>query len=193
MWRGGGGVPGAWFTAGGSTSSLGWRRSTIAAVYRRGGGGEARVNPSYDGRATSTDRAIPSVLTSNPTNIQRPTPPKHSLTTPSPPVYRAIPSVLTSNPTALQGPIPSAQPCHLLPSGGVTRLYTGGEGVVSLHIEYAERGKEDGIVFIVSLFCEHIHLEYVGIHVQLQGSTGRIQYSYACGCASGIRESVFNM
>ena len=35
----------------------------------------------------------------------------------------------------------------------------------SLHVEYAERGKEYGILFIFSLFCEYIHLEYVRIHV----------------------------
>jgi len=36
---------------------------------------------------------------------------------------------------------------------------------VHLHVEYAERGKEYGILFIFSLFCEYIHLEYVRIHV----------------------------
>jgi len=35
----------------------------------------------------------------------------------------------------------------------------------SLHVKYAERGKEYGILFIFSLFCEYIHLESVGIHV----------------------------
>jgi len=34
----------------------------------------------------------------------------------------------------------------------------------SLHVEYAGRGKEYGILFIFSLFCEYIHLEYVRIH-----------------------------
>jgi len=34
-----------------------------------------------------------------------------------------------------------------------------------LHVAYAERGKEHGILFIFSLFCEYIILEYVGIHV----------------------------
>jgi len=34
----------------------------------------------------------------------------------------------------------------------------------SLHIECAERGKEYGILFIGSLFCEYIHIEYVRIH-----------------------------
>jgi len=29
----------------------------------------------------------------------------------------------------------------------------------------AERGKEYGILFIFSLFCEYLHLEYVRIHV----------------------------
>ena len=33
-----------------------------------------------------------------------------------------------------------------------------------LHVEYAERGKEYGFLFIFSLFCEHMHLEYVRIH-----------------------------
>jgi len=36
---------------------------------------------------------------------------------------------------------------------------------MSLHVEYAERGTEYGILFIVSLFCECIYLEYVRIHV----------------------------
>jgi len=34
-----------------------------------------------------------------------------------------------------------------------------------LHVEYAERGNEYGILFIFSLFCEYIHLEYVRILV----------------------------
>ena len=35
----------------------------------------------------------------------------------------------------------------------------------SLHVEYAEREKEYGILFIFSLLCEYIHLKYVRIHV----------------------------
>jgi len=35
----------------------------------------------------------------------------------------------------------------------------------SLHVEYAERDKEYGILFRLSQFCEYIHLEYVRIHV----------------------------
>ena len=38
-------------------------------------------------------------------------------------------------------------------------------GVGALHVEYAERGKEYGILFMFSLFCEYFHLEYVRIHV----------------------------
>jgi len=34
-----------------------------------------------------------------------------------------------------------------------------------LRVEYAERGNEYGILFIVSLLCEYIHLEYLRIHV----------------------------
>ena len=37
-------------------------------------------------------------------------------------------------------------------------------GVTSLHVEYRERGKEYGSLFIFSLLCEYIHLEYVLIH-----------------------------
>jgi len=37
--------------------------------------------------------------------------------------------------------------------------------VPTLHVEYAERGKEYGTLFTVSLFCEYIYLEYVCIHV----------------------------
>jgi len=35
---------------------------------------------------------------------------------------------------------------------------------VVLHVEYAEREEEYGILFIFSLFCEYMHLEYVRIH-----------------------------
>jgi len=38
------------------------------------------------------------------------------------------------------------------------------DSAVTLHVEYAERGNECGILFIFSLFCEYIHLEYVRIH-----------------------------
>jgi len=38
-------------------------------------------------------------------------------------------------------------------------------GWVSLHVEYAERGREYGILFIISLFREWTHLEYVRIPV----------------------------
>jgi len=62
-----------------------------------------------------------------------------------------------------------------------------------IRVEYAERRKEYGILFLFSLFYEYIDLECVRIHVILQGSIGRIQYSYSCGCASGIREYVFNI
>jgi len=37
--------------------------------------------------------------------------------------------------------------------------------VLTLHVEYAERGKEYGILFICSLFSEYIRLEYIRIHV----------------------------
>jgi len=40
----------------------------------------------------------------------------------------------------------------------------------ALHLEYAERGKEYGILFIFSLFCEYIHLEYVRIHGIYRGN-----------------------
>jgi len=32
-------------------------------------------------------------------------------------------------------------------------------------VEYVERGKEHGILFMFSLLCEYIHLEYERIHV----------------------------
>jgi len=38
-----------------------------------------------------------------------------------------------------------------------------------LHVEYAEREKSYEILFVFSLFCEYIHLEYVRIHVIIQG------------------------
>jgi len=34
-----------------------------------------------------------------------------------------------------------------------------------LHVEYAERGNEYGILFIFSMICENTRLEYVRIHV----------------------------
>ena len=37
--------------------------------------------------------------------------------------------------------------------------------MAALHVEYAEPGKEYGIQFIYSLFCEYIHLEYERIRV----------------------------
>jgi len=37
--------------------------------------------------------------------------------------------------------------------------------VISLRVEYAERGKRCEILFILSLFYEYAHLEYVRIHV----------------------------
>jgi len=35
--------------------------------------------------------------------------------------------------------------------------------VTTLHVEYAGRGYEYGILFMFSLFCEYIHLEYIRI------------------------------
>ena len=46
-------------------------------------------------------------------------------------------------------------------------MYRGGlprRGALALHVEYAERGNGYDILFIFSLFCENIHLEYVRIH-----------------------------
>jgi len=40
-----------------------------------------------------------------------------------------------------------------------------GGGLSNLHVEYAERGKEYGILYIFSLVCEYIQLEYVRIYV----------------------------
>jgi len=42
--------------------------------------------------------------------------------------------------------------------------------VVGLHVEYAERGKEYGILFIFSLLCKYIQFEYVRIHVLYRGN-----------------------
>jgi len=68
------------------------------------------------------------------------------------------------------------------------------ESGTGLRVEYAERGKEYHILFIFSLFCEHVDLAHVRIHAILQGLlTSGIRYSYSCGCVSGIRENVFNM
>jgi len=37
--------------------------------------------------------------------------------------------------------------------------------LVRLYVEYVERGNEYGTLFIFSLFCEYIQLDYVRIHV----------------------------
>ena len=37
--------------------------------------------------------------------------------------------------------------------------------VTALHVEYADRGIEYGILFMFSPLCEYTHLEYVRIHV----------------------------
>jgi len=58
---------------------------------------------------------------------------------------------------------------------------------LTLHVEYAERGKEYGIRFILSLFCEYIYLEFVRIHIIY-----RVNSSYSRGCAAGIREYLLN-
>jgi len=44
--------------------------------------------------------------------------------------------------------------------------YTGNErtGAIGLHVEYVERGYEYGVLFMSSLFCEYIHLEYICVH-----------------------------
>ena len=45
---------------------------------------------------------------------------------------------------------------------GLTRVWVGVRVWVGcLHVEYAERGNEYGILFMLSLFCEHGNLEYV--------------------------------
>jgi len=85
---------------------------------------------------------------------------------------------------------------HLPHPGGLEPVNAKGINRVcmrSLRGKYAKRGEGYGILFICSLFWEYIYLEYVRIHVILQGSTGGIQYSYSCGCASEIREYVFNL
>ena len=40
----------------------------------------------------------------------------------------------------------------------------------TLYVEYAKRGNEYGILFMFSLFCESIHLDYVRIHVIYRGN-----------------------
>jgi len=46
------------------------------------------------------------------------------------------------------------------------RIRKRGLGCVdSLHVEYAERWTQFGILFRLNLFCEHIHLEYVRVPV----------------------------
>jgi len=42
---------------------------------------------------------------------------------------------------------------------------TGELGVLLLHVETAKRGQDYGILFIFSLFCEYINLDYVRVPV----------------------------
>jgi len=66
------------------------------------------------------------------------------------------------------------------------------ERVSTLHVEYSKRGNEYGILYICSLFCEYTYLEYVRIHVIYRVYQRGIRYSCSCGCATGIREYLFN-
>jgi len=43
--------------------------------------------------------------------------------------------------------------------------------VFILHVLYAERGNEYGILFRFSLFCEYICLQYIHIHVIYRGAS----------------------
>ena len=63
-----------------------------------------------------------------------------------------------------------ANPTHTEPPdrhrrGGTADRAPNGQHDLTLHVEYAERGNEYGILFIFSLYCENRHLEYVRIHV----------------------------
>jgi len=40
----------------------------------------------------------------------------------------------------------------------------------TLHVEYVGRGNEYRILFVFSLFCEYIHLEYIRIPVIYRGN-----------------------
>ena len=51
-------------------------------------------------------------------------------------------------------------PPHM--GGGEVHVCNG--SITDLHVEYAERGNEYGILFIFSLFCDYTRLEYVRIH-----------------------------
>jgi len=70
-------------------------------------------------------------------------------------MYSCILSSCELIPTQPGAPCTSTEPC-VRPYARLT---------LGLHVEYAEREKEYGILFIFSLFCECIHLEYVRIHV----------------------------
>ena len=56
------------------------------------------------------------------------------------------------------------------------------------------RNDEKNTVFcsFFSLFCEYIRLEYERIHVTYRGNQAEYRNSYSCGCATGIREYLFN-
>ena len=64
------------------------------------------------------------------------------------------------------------------------------ERALTLRVEYAERGKEYGILFMFSLFRECPSIDKYPCHIQ--GQPGGIHYSYSCRCATGIREYLFN-
>ena len=63
---------------------------------------------------------------------------------------------------------------------------------LTLYVEYAECRQTDGILFLFGLFCEYSSLAHGGIYIVYRVSTGGIRHSYSCGCATGIREYLFN-
>jgi len=65
-------------------------------------------------------------------------------------------------------------------------------GVGGVRVQHAKRRMKYGILFIFSLFCEYIDLEYVRIHVICRVNQAEYAIRIPMACATGIRQYLFN-
>jgi len=89
------------------------------------------------------------------------------------------------------------EPLRNLQEGSVTASVTLSAVVSSLHVEYEEHKTNYGILFIFSLFCEYVNLEYVRVRViyrvnQAEYVVHFLGLTLGLTCITGIREYVFN-
>jgi len=88
--------------------------------------------------------------------------------------------------------------CPPLPAFSLWTL-SRAECCAGLHVEYAYRGNKYGILFIFSLFCEYINLEYLRfpviykvnqaeyvIHIRVAASQEYVDTYSTCRAAGGI-------